>query len=253
MLSLPDRRESSAMTVMTPPVSPTIRLSGAGRIPATPASEIEVTGTLLWNGNVTTTVEYVEQQGRQILVIHRKNSTGVTVATTMTAHRSVAYYSTDEALERGLREIGDVENVENVEATHLYDHIGRQISTPDGWHVLAAVREHATGVEAVIAGALHNVKLHRGQFVGVYGERVSVEPCGCLTLNVEVVGHHPQCKRSEPINLAGPRGWEYISDGSTLLGCKGCRYRWNKAGHYELVLTGTSDSCPYHGVEDWED
>lgn len=236
------------MTVMTEQGPLTIQLSGVGRIPATPAGAIERGGTLLWGTNLTYTVEHVEPRGtRAVAVLQRHNIMGVTGTVTMPAHRAVAYYSAAEALERGLR---GIDAVDDIDAVDLYDHIGREISTPDGWHVLASIREHATGVHAIIAGNLHRVELHFDQLVGVRGDRVAVEPCGCLTLNIEVLGHHPSCKRSEKIQIAGSRGWEYISDGSSLLGCKGCRFRWNKAGYYDLVLTGISPACPYHCPDD---
>lgn len=191
------------MTVMTPPGTPTIRLAGAGTIPAAPASEIEACGTLIWDGILTSTIEHAETHGRHVRFIYRDNTTGVTHRADMPADRLVAYYSTDEVLERGLRGIYDADNVA---VSDLFDHIGRQISTPDGWRTLVGVREHATGFEAIASGALSRVPLRFGQFVGVRGDRVCVEPCGCLTLNVQVLGHRPACKRSEPIDVPGDRG-----------------------------------------------
>lgn len=174
---------------------PTVHLIDVGDIVAVPAGEIAAGGRLMGNYGSTTIVEYAGPKGAQSLdVIERDNETGVTCRHTMRRRTLVAYYDAGRA--------AGLVPVEDVLASQLgKQHLGRQISTPDGWRRLFHVYIGEVGVRVVVAGGPHRMTLHLDQVVGVRGD-VSDLPCGCLEQTYELMGHYPPCEHAAGWALA---------------------------------------------------
>ena len=170
----------------------TVRLDGVGRVPATPASEVERGGLLLWNGGLITVVEFTAPRGSNVQIIERNSLTGATYDRTTPAHRPLAYFGAVEKLAAVTtgRPLGGVTDVDSRELT---SYLGHEISTPDGWHVLADLVVADVMVYATIAGRAHQAELYPGQLVGVREGVEPVEKCGCLEEVFFLTGHYPPC------------------------------------------------------------
>lgn len=232
-----------------------IKLPGIGLIPAAAAAEVEAGGVLLWKTDLLTTVEYVDHRGPAVEMIERDNRTGKTFHRTVRSHRALPYFSIEEAANR-YQATRDAD-IEDVAATDLDErHIGREVSTPDGWHTLANVEVGTVGVIAVVAGSLHKVGYQLGQIVGVRGSKMPVWRCGCLPGNCETDDHHPKCYLAHPATHGAPYGvTEFVSDAEAKdyrafghFGCTGCLYVWMSSaseGYYRVAKK--SGTCPEHG------
>lgn len=173
----------------------TVHLIDIGSVAAVPAVEIAAGGRLMGNYGMTTTVEYVDLKGGKSLdVIERDNKTGQTYRHIMRRTTLVAYFDVDRAAEL----LGPpVPPVDDVLATGLRDHIGREISTPEGWRRLSHVYVGGVGVYVRVAGVAHRLMMQVDQVVGVRGEAVSIMRCGCLEITYEQVqGHYPPCPQA---------------------------------------------------------